>query len=165
MVRQHLSCWVVLLQHLTVLLQAPPHPWRVDFVPAAFEPWPSLHCCPHRRLRGSAFEVSTGEERLGSSTLPVLSACLQLVRTKPCCAKGWALGRKPVSATAVFSVLVSYTYKKLGMNWEVWKEIKVAEEWRESSNMGSATSTWYLASWNHQWILVNCGFHVFFLFL
>lgn len=54
----------------------------------------------------------------------MLSACLKLIRAKSCCAGGWALGRKPVtvSATALFSVSVSHAYKKLGMNWEVWKE-------------------------------------------
>lgn len=65
------------------------------------------------------FKVSTRGERLGSIRLAVLPAC-----PKSCCAGGWALGRKPVtvSATAVFSVSISHAYKKLGMNWEVWKE-------------------------------------------
>ena len=68
------------------------------------------------------------KERLGSSRLGVLSACLQLNETKAYCARDWSLCRKPVavSATSVFCVSISHTSKKLGMNWEVWKGGQIA---------------------------------------
>jgi len=49
-------------------------------------------------------------------------------RTKACCARDRALGRKAaaVSAASVFGGSVAHASKKFGMNWEVWKGGEVA---------------------------------------